>query len=293
MRDYYNRRLGTGGDSPRLTLEELARQVSTTYAYFTQHGYLQWAFGYNCVDAGDVPGKHGTDIATQFYLKTGIRLDGALPELLSSTSEVNLFTFIEFVYDYVAKPDERTGRYHSFSGCGWHYDCRSEQFDFEAARMEWRSALAEYLRYYSEGYELTARGEVAQVAPSGLSTAIEATAPPAAGETNIAKLEHAVRAFLRGRSSREDKKRAVRELADLLEFYRPQVKKHLLSKDESDLFHIANTFAIRHHNENQRTDYDGPWLTWLFYLYLTTVHLVMSLVHNQEGGENSNAEVPF
>lgn len=55
--------------------------------------------------------------------------------------------------------------------------------------------------------------------------------------------------------------------------------KKLLSKHEDDLFNIANNFSIRHHRENQKDDYDDAWLTWLFYVNLSTVHLVLGRVH--------------
>jgi hypothetical protein len=51
-----------------------------------------------------------------------------------------------------------------------------------------------------------------------------------------------------------------------------------LSKDEADLFNIANNFALRHHRATQRDDYDDAWLTWLFYVYLATTHLVLGRV---------------
>jgi hypothetical protein len=46
---------------------------------------------------------------------------------------------------------------------------------------------------------------------------------------------NAVRMFRRGLSSREDQKVAVRQLADVLEFYRSRVKKELLTEDERSL----------------------------------------------------------
>jgi len=50
----------------------------------------------------------------------------------------------------------------------------------------------------------------------------------------------------------------------------------ILEKDESDLFNIANNFGLRHHNENQKTNYDGKlWNSWLFYFYLSTIHLIL------------------
>jgi hypothetical protein len=44
---------------------------------------------------------------------------------------------------------------------------------------------------------------------------------------------------------------------------------------EGDLFNIANNFAIRHNNREQRGEYDREvWLRWMFYVYLATIHAV-------------------
>ncbi len=51
----------------------------------------------------------------------------------------------------------------------------------------------------------------------------------------------------------------------------------MLPKDERALFQIANGFAIRHNNRQQRTDYDRiTWLRWCFWTYLATFQAVLS-----------------
>ena len=48
-----------------------------------------------------------------------------------------------------------------------------------------------------------------------------------------------------------------------------------MKDDEPELFNIANNFGVRHHNQKQKTGYDQAlWLSWMFYLYLSTIHLV-------------------
>lgn len=48
------------------------------------------------------------------------------------------------------------------------------------------------------------------------------------------------------------------------------------SADEKDLFNIANNFGKRHRNDKQRTAYDaGIWFSWMFYFYLSTIHVVL------------------
>jgi hypothetical protein len=53
----------------------------------------------------------------------------------------------------------------------------------------------------------------------------------------------------------------------------------LASRDEGELFNIANSFAIRHHNPKQKTQYDsGVWLDWIFYSYLNSIELAKKLL---------------
>jgi hypothetical protein len=76
-----------------------------------------------------------------------------------------------------------------------------------------------------------------------------------------------------------ERRDAVRDLADVLEFLRPKLKVVLAKKDEAALFEIANNFGIRHHNAGQTTDYDkGIWYSWIFYFYLATIHAVIRLI---------------
>jgi hypothetical protein len=75
-----------------------------------------------------------------------------------------------------------------------------------------------------------------------------------------------------------DRRRAVRELADVLEAIRPDVKAELTKGDERDLFKIANGFAIRHNDVAQKREYDDElWVGFLFQLFLFSIHLVRRL----------------
>jgi hypothetical protein len=47
----------------------------------------------------------------------------------------------------------------------------------------------------------------------------------------------------------------VRELFDVLEKLRPEVRAEMLRGDEADLFNFANNFTIRHLNEIQKGNY--------------------------------------
>lgn len=280
MRPYYNRRIGQDSAVPKLTLDEVSEQVSTSYDLLADRGFLQRSFGYDCVDAGTIQGVFGSSFQTQFYLSTNIRMPvSSVAGFIRTADEVGLFTAIEFIFDHVAAPSPGSGYRHDYGGCGWHFDPHRNRFDIPAAQQEWRDYVNRVLPYYDDGYELSATGEIVRRTPDGLADLVEAVPPAATGTTNASKIGNAVRTFRRGLSSREERKQAIRDLADVLEFYRPKVKTELLKEDERDLFNIANNYSIRHHREDQKDGYDGEWLTWLFYLYLSSVHLVVALVH--------------
>jgi hypothetical protein len=280
-RDYYNRRIGRDGGPPRLTLAEAARQIDSAYRTIDEAGYLQRSFGYTCVDAGEVPGRHGIDLRMKFYLRTSIKIERSVSEAIVNADEVTLFTIIEFIHDHIAKPLEGEGYYHPWNNCGLHLDHRRDKFDETSGRAEWRTEVNETLGFYDDGYRLSESGEIVRVAADGTDSLIRAIAPPGAEPTDAAKLANAVHTFQLGRSTREHRKQAVRELVDILEFHRDAVRTYL-SKDEGDLFNIANNFALRHHNTRQRDDYDDAWLNWLFYVYLATAHLILARVSGTE-----------
>lgn len=278
-RDYYNRRSGAGGERPRLTLPEMAGNIAGAYRFILERGYLQRSFGYYCVDGGEVPGRDGNGINEALLLATGVRAPTLLEDLIRDADEAVVFTIVEFVFDHLAKPLENTGRYHPFNNCGWHYDSADPRFfDEPAARGEWRAKINGALKFYEDGFELSEAGEVVRLAPDGVTELVRAPLPATLQRTDAEKVAHAIRTFHLGRATREERKQAVRSLFDILEFHRATVKA-LLSKDEGELFNIANNFSIRHHRATEKDEYDEAWLTWMFYVNLSTVHLVLRRVH--------------
>ena len=111
----------------------------------------------------------------------------------------------------------------------------------------------------------------------------EADIPEKDQENITDKMNEAIIKFRRHRSTLEDRRSAVRELVDVLEFLKPEIKKTLNRKDETDLFNIANNFGIRHHNAGQQTEYDKSiWYSWMFYFYLATIHSVLRLTNKKK-----------
>lgn len=139
---------------------------------------------------------------------------------------------------------------------------------------------------YGTGYELSVDGEILELAETGLEGLFEAPIPTNDPENISKRVEAARNKFRRYRSSLDERRDAIRDLADVLEYLRPQLKSVITAKDESDLFNIINNFGIRHHNDNQRANYDKPiWYSWMFYYYLSTIHAVVRLIERHSSGK--------
>lgn len=279
MRDkpYFSVRMGKHPTGGRLDLKGLKRLFLSAYRQFESGGYFQETLGFECVDAGEVAGTAGADIEAFFFRK--LRKQGLWPvdATIEAYSEDDLFDVIELMHDCVSKGVN--GNYHSWDDCGWHYDT----FDRQAGQNDYRVALNEILAEYGPGYKLTAEGEIVAVPPVGLGDLDDAAEPPGDPDAVRARVTAARDKFRRRGSTMDDRRDAVRDLADVLEYLRPKATKVLSSKDEADLFNLANNFGIRHHNPAQKTDYDAAiWLSWAFYYYLATIHAVTRLIERAE-----------
>ncbi|WP_233898031.1 hypothetical protein [Tenacibaculum piscium] len=184
---------------------------------------------------------------------------------------------MEFLHDYCSKGID--GFYHQHNGCGYHY----EEFNDKEGQQYFREQINPILKDYSNGFEISTAGEILQLADSGLSHLFDADIPTSDKENIETKINNAVLKFRRYKSTMDDRQDSIRELVDVLEYLRPKAKEFLESKDESDLFNIANNFGIRHHNERQKSKYDvAIWHSWMFYHYLSTIHALLRIINKNK-----------
>lgn len=271
-RAYYAERTGKNPSGGKIDLKTLKALYRSEYERWDSDGYLQEHFGLFCVDADFIPGKLGRDIGARMLFL--LNEDGLWPirQQLESYSEDDLFSVIEFVFDHISKPI--SGQNHPYNDCGMHW----ETFDGGAGKAEYRASVNALLARYGNGYELSPTGEVMELGPPGTANLLE-TEVPIADHNVSGRVGAAIKKFRQRRSTMDDRRDAVRDLADVLEYLRPQLEKVLNKKDESALFNIANNFGIRHHNDKQQTGYDPAiWLSWMFYFYLSTIHAVVRMI---------------
>lgn len=272
-RQYYSARTGKNPQSVKVDLETFRKLFKTVYDGLERDGYFQQSCGYYCVDAGFVPGELGHDLAGAVLLN--LRKEGIVPieEKVWAYTEEDLFDVIEFLFDQCSKPTR--SHYHSYSNCGLHAD----EFDRPSGQAVFRERMGPILELYADGFELNQEGEILALADSGLEELLEAPISTDDPDNIETRIEDAKRRFRRHRSTLEDRRHAVRDLADVLEYLRPKLAEVLTRKDEADLFQLANNFGIRHHNDKQKVEYDQAiFYSWLFYYYLAALHAALRLI---------------
>lgn len=271
---YYSQRTGTNPNLEGLPLEDTIDLFSRVYNQLETDGYFDEAFGYWCVDQEHVEGNV-KDIDLEMLLTIRkknlwpISNYGLTSEFTQGYTEDDFLDVIEFLYQYVSKPID--GTMHSYNQCGMHW----ETFNKKEGQLAYREKVNTALEHYKNKFELSQNGEVLHKPEAGFENIFNADMP-SKDENIVARINAATTNYRRHGSSIDDRRQAVRDLADVLEYLRPQVQELLTNKDEKDLFNIANNFGIRHHNDKQKTSYDAAiWLSWMFYYYLATIHVVL------------------
>jgi hypothetical protein len=287
---YYSARIGRG-PLTNPTINDVARALTLTIEEMWKRDYMQEWHGLTCVDAGRVEGRAAMPLADHIEVETGWRsawplleplIDPDEPhedlELEAQQAEDMLFDLIEYFHRHISKGiDGDRNAYHGFSNCGWHYNT----FDPLPAQVLFRQRMNRTLINYGSGFRISESSQLEHTADEGLDQLIDAVLPTK--DPDIAQRVAGAIALYRNRGrTGEDLRLAVRDLFDVLEKLRPELKKEMLKGDESTLFNIANNFAIRHLNDRQMGNYDSAiWHEWMFYVNLSTVHAITHLMNRK------------
>ena len=272
---YFSQRTGKNPNPDGLPLGDLLDLFERVYQQLRADGYFHEAFGFYFVDAGELPGTV-KDVALEMLLAFRKKNLWPIHSQADQYSEDDLFDVIEFLFQHVSKPVD--GTMHPHNECGMHWST----FNKKDGQAEFTEKINGVLSHYSEGFELSPQGEVLSKPEAGFEQIFNADVP-SEDENITLRVESAILQYRRHGSTLADRRQAVRELADVLEYLRPKVQKLLTRQDERDLFNIANNFGIRHHNDQQRTSYDAAlWLSWMFYFYLATVHVVLRKIESDK-----------
>jgi len=155
-------------------------------------------------------------------------------------------------------------------------------FDKKAGQAAFRKQLNPDLALFDPPMELTVSGQLVEKAPDELGPLLDDPIPEDLPAPLKDPLDHAIAQYRRRGSSVGEKRSALKHLADVLEPLRKEIDEHILPKDESDLFQIANRFYIRHNDRDQKRTYDTDvWLDWMFYVYVATARALVSVLDKQ------------
>ena len=259
-----------------ISLEHFRKIIEIQYTQFKQKGYFQHQFGYYCVDAGFVPGITSLSMKDQLVIAFGSRGESLVPATnnFKHVDLFSLFDLIEFLYDHIAKPVQPS--YHDYNDCGIHV---GDEANYDLGKYEWREEFNKHLPHLEIPYTLTAEGNIEELPSSkGLKNLVQNPTSHDSPETIDDRINHACALFLKSNTTLNEKRDALKNLADVLELLRKDLKSYIPNNEEQRLFEIANTFGIRHHNDQQRTDYNrGVYYYWIFYCYLATIDLLARL----------------
>jgi hypothetical protein len=271
-REFYGVRKGHIPKKKLLSLEHFKKAFSLVYKDLERVGYFQKYFGKQCPDEDDI-GLLGDDLETSIFLKTGLQNVWPLSQNLQNINEFEFYTLLEFLHDTCATPLETFN--HEWQGCGLHVKTAND----EMGQKEFRERINPLLKRY-KNVELSDNGEIMEVIEEGFEPLFKASIPTDDDQNITMRINAAILKFRRASSTNDDRRDALRDLADVLEYIKPSIQKLSMSKDSNELFEIANTFGIRHHNPRQKTDYDkAVWHSWIFYCYLSTIHLCLRLIN--------------
>ena len=270
-RKYYSVRTGKLESTQKMDFDVLKKVFSVNYNKLTNDGYFQKYFGIDCTD-GYTSGELGEEVDAMIFIN--LRKNNLYPiqKYLPEYTEDDFFDILEFLHDHCSKGLSR--RYHDWNNCGYHYT----DFNDIEGQKHFRELFNPILQNYKDGFEISADGEILLLSDNGFSNLVEASIPTNDEENISNKINGAIAKFRGYKSTLDDRREAIRELADVLEFLRPTIRKRLDKRDEGDIFNIANNFGIRHHNKDQKIQYDKSiWYSWIFYFYLATIHAVLRM----------------
>ncbi|WP_249728868.1 hypothetical protein [Acidovorax sp. CCYZU-2555] len=269
QQQYYSLRNGLNPLANGIPLDSLLMLFGRLYKGFRVKGYFDEVFGFYCVDAGDVAGTL-EDPDLDIFL--ALRKEHLFPieTYYSQYSEDDLLDIIEYLYQKISKPVD--GFMHTHNECGMHWETfnKKEGQDFFVVEIN------KLLSHYEIKFELSKEGLILSKVDEGFQNLFTADIPTSDEENIKSRVDKAIKNYRRHGSSVDDRKQAVRDLADVLEYLKPAIKNSLNRKDESFLFELINNYGIRHHSKSQKTDYDANiWLSWMFYYFLATIQAIV------------------
>ena len=266
-REYFAQRSGHIPKS--ITIDDAVVRLYASLTEFASGGYFNMRFNLNKTDQNNTSDIMEGKLIQEFGLRSNKMI-----EFLNGNKHLDrdaLFDLIEFLADNVAEPESGYYLYDD--------DCYISTTGTEPERLQiglekWRNAVNRYLVCLDPPFNLTIDKKIENKPPlEGLHSLMDSFV---GGETNDQnKIKHACSLFQQHNATTDDKRSALKDLADVLEYIRDDVKKYIPS-EENEIFNIANNYGIRHNN-NCQIECNEEYMEWIFYSYLSAINLVTKL----------------
>ncbi len=265
---YYSYRKGAKEGNIRLI--GLKQLIKVLYEIYNERGAFYYEFGYhdfNHYYRGNKGMKMGEDMLITF---PGRKI-WPINNYYLDYDENTCFDLLEYFHNNICKVNNHK----------WHENLENLKTE---ERKKFRDEVNNKIlsKYENGKYELMSNGEI-YVRGSEHLRKIVFEHETSSNKFEIKeKIKRAIKTFFHYNSNIDDKREAIRTLANILELIRSDVKEHLLAKDEGRLFQIANEFSFRHLNNKQHVDYDkNIWFEWIFYCYLNTINTIVKIIEKQ------------
>ncbi len=287
-------------------LKQVLKLFYSIYQDFENKDYFSEYFGWSDYNDNFQSGKLGYDderINIKIFRMSKKENLYPIWQNYQNYSEEDLFDIIELLHKYCTinseKPDFKEeyswDGLSSLSSYDYYYLNFKQTEDYQLfqlnsdfifylhkiAKQEFRDEINEILVEYEDGFCLNEEGQIESLKLDGLEQIINVKLPKIErklGENINQKVEEAVKIFRR-QGDLTEKQSAIKQLADVLEHFKKDYNVRILSKDENDLFQIANQFAIRHFDLKQKLDYPQDfYYSWIFHVFLATFHLWARLI---------------
>lgn len=269
-RKYYSSRT----KKETLKLSDLFRKLQHIFLFFRDKDYFKEKAG---MTRNDLPSeiKHKAGFLLKFQPFPITQWES------QDLTEDNVFDVIEFLYDHVSMPGEWG---YIIDKTGFNYEDYIE-YDEKSGKKEFREKINLVLADYKDGYELSEDGEILALGKGGLEQILDAGIPLYDEENVDNKVKEAIRKWRNRHLDMSERRQAIVAMADVFEWLKKtgKLKDAMLRKDDAAIFNIANNFALRHHNPEQKKEYDKDiWYPWMFHFYLATYHAVIRIIKRKE-----------
>lgn len=212
----------------------------------------------------------------EFYTSSAGSLVANLPAELAPTYSGSLYLFfdlLEILHELVADPR-------------MSYKTERLSYSTKEGQQLFRDAINPELALYKIPCQMLSNGQIVEISNKPVielaEQALQIIELNDVPDSVARPVNSAVTNYIKRGATLNEKKVAVRELADALESIRSSVKTHLLSADENELFKVANQFSIRHNDSKQKSDYDESiWYDWMFHVNLAALLTVIRIMREQ------------